>query len=406
MTKTPIPEEVKLLCQAISNSQFNGEARIVGGYIRDFLSGRKPKEIDMATNLTPEVIIKICDNNNLKSIPTGLSHGTVTVIVNGVSIEVTTLRIDLQCDGRHAEVAFTNNWEEDAKRRDFTINAMYADVDGNLYDYFGGINDLQNKVIKFIGNPAARIHEDYLRIMRYFRFLGYFEYSDEIILDKPSFDAATKFAKNLNKISIERIRNELIRTLESRSPQVPIKLMQESGIFEKIGLNIKNVENLVFCDDSIINLAAMLKISDYKNLKILNSFKFSKKIQRTIHNLIHTEFSDAFHEICEKISNDKVSYAQVHCYMQKFGQENYIQLFKMYSVINPSLVTPTQLKKFVDFLHSITMKEFPIKGNDIMKLGFEGSEIKDAICRAKDLWIANNCSLNKEDILKLLKNQK
>lgn len=403
MTKIPIPKQVKSLCRVISTSSSNGEARIVGGYVRDFLSGRIPKEIDMATNLTPDVIMKICEINGLKTIPTGLSHGTVTVLVDGVSIEVTTLRIDVECNGRHTEVLFTNNWEEDARRRDFTINALYADADGNLYDYFNGINDLKSKTIRFIGNPEDRIHEDYLRIMRYFRFLGYFEYSEEIQLDQNSFAAAAKLATNLKKISIERVRDELMKTLGSKSPQVPIKLMQQSGIFEKIGLKIKNVANLRFCTDPIINLAAILKISNYTNLKILEQFKFSKKDQRTIHTLISVDFSYVFESICNSISDGKVKSDEVHCCMQKFGKENYIQLFKMYSVINPSSIGKLLLDDFINSLESIKMKEFPIKGNDVVELGFEGPEIKQAMSKCKDIWIENNCNLNKEEILELLK---
>ena len=406
MTKIPIPKQVKSLCSIISTSSSNGEARIVGGYVRDFLSGRMPKEIDMATNLTPDVIMKICETNGLKAIPTGLSHGTVTVLVSGISIEVTTLRIDVECNGRHAEVLFTNNWEEDARRRDFTINALYADDDGNLYDYFNGINDLKSKTIRFIGNPEDRIHEDYLRIMRYFRFLGYFEYSEEIQLDQNSFAAAAKLATNLKKISIERIRDELMKTFGSKSPQVPIKLMQQSGIFEKIGLKIKNVANLRFCTDPIINLAAILKTSAYTDLKILEQFKFSKKDQRTIHTLISVDFSYVFENIHNNISNGKVNFDEVHCCMQKFGKESYIQLFKMYSVINPSSIGKLLLDDFINSLESVKMKEFPIKGNDVVNLGFEGPEIKQAMSKGKDIWIESNCNLSKEEILDLLKKQK
>ncbi len=403
MEKIPIPKQARSFCNIISSSSPTGEARIVGGYVRDFLSGKIPKEIDIATNLEPNLVMMICEENGLKVIPTGLSHGTVTVIINSVSIEVTTLRVDKQCDGRHAEVFFTNNWEEDAKRRDFTINAMYADVDGNLYDYFNGINDLKSKIIRFIGNPEERIHEDYLRIMRYFRFLGYFEYSEEVKIDKKSFDAAVKLAKYLKKISIERIRDELMKTLYSNSPKAPIKLMQQNNIFQEIGLNIKHVENLEFCDDPIINFAAMLKVSDYKDLKILEHFKFSKNDQRLIYTLVNTDFLTVFHSICNNISAGKVIVDEVHCNMQRFGKENYIQLFKMYSVINFNLFDKVLLDEFIKSLYAIKMQEFPINGNDIMKLGFEGPEIKHAILRAKDTWIENNCSLNKEEILKLLK---
>ena len=146
------------------------EARVVGGAVRDALAGRTVAEVDLATPRTPEQVQKSLQAAGIRIVPTGLDHGTVTAVANGRSFEVTTLRRDVETDGRHAVVVFTDDWRADAARRDFTINAMSLDRTGDLYDYFGGLGDLRAGILRFVGDPATRIAEDYLRILRYFRF--------------------------------------------------------------------------------------------------------------------------------------------------------------------------------------------------------------------------------------------
>ena len=147
------------------------ETRFIGGCVRDLIAKRKKKyDVDIATTLKPKKVIELLKKKKIKIIKTGLSHGTVIAIINKEKFEITTLRKDIQTDGRHAKVEFTNDWLEDSKRRDFTMNAMSCDIKGNLYDYHGGVKDLKKGVIKFIGEPKKRIKEDFLRILRFFRF--------------------------------------------------------------------------------------------------------------------------------------------------------------------------------------------------------------------------------------------
>ena len=148
------------------------EARVVGGAVRDALAGREVGEIDLATPRTPDQVTEALQASGLRAVPTGLSHGTVTAVVDGHGFEVTTLRRDVESDGRHAVVAFTDDWRADAARRDFTINAMSLTRSGDIFDYFGGIGDLRAGILRFVGDPSTRIAEDYLRILRYFRFLA------------------------------------------------------------------------------------------------------------------------------------------------------------------------------------------------------------------------------------------
>lgn len=206
--------------------------RAVGGAVRDSLLGQAVSDVDLATRLLPEDVIARLDAAGLRSAPTGISHGTVTAIAEGRGFEVTTLRRDVATDGRRATIAFTDDWAEDAARRDFTINALYADpVTGELFDPVGGIADLEARRVMFIGDAAARIDEDHLRILRWFRFLGRFgiEAPDETTLAV----VAGRSAK-LRGLSRERVADELLRILALPDPGRVAELMDEAGVLAEI----------------------------------------------------------------------------------------------------------------------------------------------------------------------------
>ena len=197
--------QVEKIFKAIENFSNRSEIRYVGGCVRKILNKEIVDDIDLAVNLSPEKISEILKKNNIKFYKTGIEHGTITALINKKRFEITSLRKDILTDGRHAKVQFNNDWHEDASRRDFTINAIYSDIHGNLYDPFNGKQDLENGEIKFIGEAEKRIKEDYLRILRYVRF--FLNYS------KKDHDAniARTIKKNLdgfNKISSERLLDE------------------------------------------------------------------------------------------------------------------------------------------------------------------------------------------------------
>lgn len=204
------------------------EGRIVGGYVRDMILGNESTDVDVATDAMPDDVIRIFQKHNAKIIETGIKHGTVTVILNGFSAEITTLRRDDVTDGRHAQVSFSDDFKEDAKRRDFTINAIYMDLDGKIYDYFNGINDLHVKNLRFIGNPRDRILEDYLRILRFFRFAAKLDF--DISREIKILDCIKDMSPNLQKISKERIRSEIFKILESRKSLRILKIMHDVGV--------------------------------------------------------------------------------------------------------------------------------------------------------------------------------
>ena len=207
----------------------NGQVRLVGGVVRDTLAGVATKDIDLATPLAPEAVMAALRAAGLKAVPTGLAHGTVTAVAEGRPFEITTLRRDVATDGRHAEVAFTDDWREDAARRDFTINALYADpVTGEVFDYFGGLADLEAGIVRFIGAPLQRIAEDHLRILRFFRFHARFGSGGP---DAASLSACQTRANDLMALSRERIAMELLALLALPNPAPTLALMIESGIF-------------------------------------------------------------------------------------------------------------------------------------------------------------------------------
>ena len=237
-------------------------ARVVGGAVRDALAGRAVADIDLATPDRPEAVTTALKSAGLRAEPTGLSHGTVTAIAFGRGFEVTTLRLDVETDGRHAIVAFTDNWREDAARRDFTFNAMSMTRDGGLFDYFDGQADLAAGITRFVGDPAVRIAEDYLRILRFFRFHA--RYGSRVP------DAATEAAIRagvpfLAGLSVERIWSELRRILAAPDPRVAVRLMADFGVLTAVmpeGFSLDRLDRLIggaAPEDPVLRLAALLE---------------------------------------------------------------------------------------------------------------------------------------------------
>ena len=203
-------KEAKIIFSYLNNTGKENAVRFVGGCVRKAICGENIDDIDLATSLEPNEVKKRLFKENIKVIDTGISHGTVTAILNRKKFEITTLRKDVSTDGRHANVEFTSNWEEDALRRDFTINAIYADIEGRIFDPLSGVSDLQNGIVKFINSSQQRIQEDYLRILRYFRFFTQYSKTD---YDENIIRSIKRYINGLNKISNERIFDELKKIL-------------------------------------------------------------------------------------------------------------------------------------------------------------------------------------------------
>ena len=259
-----------------------GEARFVGGAVRNALLGVAVTDIDIAVPVPPEETVKLLEAAGIKAIPTGIDHGTVTAILNGKVFEVTSLRRDIATDGRHAVVAYTRDWSEDAARRDFTINALYAAADGEVFDYNHGIPDLIAGKVRFVGDAKARIAEDYLRILRLFRFHAWYGKGE---MDDEALRAAASGKAGLKQLSGERIAKEILRLLECPNPAPVLRVMAASGILSEIvplPLQWPRLEQMIHCDadnffppDAILRLAALLPDDSAAALSVAERLRLS-----------------------------------------------------------------------------------------------------------------------------------
>ena len=218
------PELARLLALLDGKGE---ETRIAGGAVRDTLLGRPVHEVDIATTALPEEVTRRGQQAGFKVVPTGAEHGTVTVVVQGRPFEVTTLRHDVETDGRHALVRFGRDWAEDARRRDFTMNGLYLSRDGSVHDFVGGVEDARAGRVRFIGDATTRIREDYLRILRFFRFFA--GYGDGAP-DPDAMEATLREREGLRRLSRERVRAEFLKTLKARGAGGVVPLMAEAGI--------------------------------------------------------------------------------------------------------------------------------------------------------------------------------
>lgn len=229
--------------------QARGQAvRFVGGCVRDGLLHRPVKDVDIATPDPPETVMALLEAAGLKAVPTGIEHGTVTAVAGGRPYEITTLRKDVETDGRHAQVAWTSDWMADAARRDFTINAMSARPDGAVYDYFDGLHHLAHGRVVFVGRPMARIREDYLRILRFFRFYArYGRYPP----DADAYKACLALAPHLRELSVERVRTEMLQILDTDAAADVVVLMRGARVLDAIlpeARDIGRLRQLVFLE--------------------------------------------------------------------------------------------------------------------------------------------------------------
>ena len=203
---------VEKIFSAIEGFSEEAEIRYVGGCVRKIIKDEKVDDIDLATNIEPSKVKQALENKKINYFETGIKHGTITAVIDNNKFEITSLRSDIKTDGRHAEIEFTNNWVKDAERRDFTINSIYADINGNLFDPFDGKKDLENGILKFVGDPEQRIKEDYLRILRYLRFFTLYSKKDH------QADIKKIIKKNIvgiKKLSSERLLDELKKIFKS-----------------------------------------------------------------------------------------------------------------------------------------------------------------------------------------------
>ena len=341
-----------------------GTARFVGGAVRNAALGEPVGDVDIATPLTPDEIMRRLRGAGLGAVPTGIEHGTVTAVSDGKPFEVTTLRRDVETDGRRAVIAFTLDWREDAMRRDFTINALYADEDGTIYDYFGGLADLEIRRVRFVGNPVARIREDYLRILRLFRFHAWYGRGE---IDSEALTAAEAEKAGLKLLSGERVQKELLRLLEARDPMPALNAMARAEILQEIlpQSMIHRLESLVhiqldhdFAPDPILRLAALLPHREA-------SFQATKKLR--LSNADRDRLIAAVER--EDKMEPHLSEKRARELIYNMGASGFRDVVMLRWA--RAGVDATQWRAWEALSHSWVRPEFPIDGRDVKALGVE-----------------------------------
>jgi poly(A) polymerase len=325
-------------------------------------------------------------------IPTGLQHGTATVVVNSSTFEVTALRKDVKTDGRHATIAFTNDWKEDAARRDFTINALYLDKHGSVYDFFDGLADLHNRTVRFIGAPEQRIREDFLRILRYYRFFIRFGKN----VDKQSFWATTKLRWGLTSLSRERIQAELFKIIGSPLPVIVINTMNYYGILREI-----------FASD-----ASFYKFPEIVTLT--NYFEPNEELLKMIRLFFLYPRSNNFFKYYLRLSKRQLFILKIfnEVYKWDFSYESLFRVNYIYGqdIANAFLQIkcacysdPIRIyKKLRKEIHAID-QPFPLQGDDILAHGIYGQRVGTLLSLCKNWWIDGRGKANKEECLDFLK---
>jgi len=289
-----------------------GETRYVGGCVRDTLLGLPVSDVDLATRLTPENVLERLGKARIKAVPTGLAHGTITAVVGGAPVEVTTLRRDVATDGRRATIAYTGDWREDAARRDFTINALLADPgSGEIFDYFGGQEDLEARRVRFIGEPLSRIAEDHLRILRFFRFHARFGAGAP---DAAALEACAARANDLMALSRERIADELLKLLGLPDPAPTVALMIARGILKPVLPEIASADRLMalvaaearagIAPEAIRRLAALLPADPELAASVAARLRLSKRAARRLVSAADTTL-DAPRPLAYRIGNEE-----------------------------------------------------------------------------------------------------
>lgn len=380
----------------------NYKLKLVGGCVRKLITEEKIDDMDIAINIEPEKIKKVLVEQKIKFVETGIKYGTITALINDFKFEITSLRKDLSTDGRHAKVEFTSNWEQDAQRRDFTINAIYSDISGEVYDPLNGIEDLKNGIIKFIGDPNRRIQEDYLRILRYLRF--YTQYNKNKFHDEITIKAIKRNLDGLAKISKERILEELFKMM---------KLNNFSKLFED-----------EFCRFIILSILPQLR--NYNRIKILNkiSYKIKKQIDKILLlSILIVDETDNCNFFLYKyqlsnedkkrilfIKNSFKNYSKQYLYSKKnllkltylSDKSSVIELLIFLIFVNPKKIS--NIENLIDYIKEKTIPEFPINAK-FLKEEFnflEGKQLGDALKKLEKQWIDDGFKIDKGNVKSLL----
>jgi poly(A) polymerase len=394
---------IEKIFHAVSSFSSNSEIRYVGGCVRKIIKKEKVDDIDLAVNLNPKDVCEILNRENIKYYESGIEHGTITALAKNNKFEITSLRKDIDTDGRHAKVKFCDNWKEDASRRDFTINSIYADKEGNLFDPFGGKKDLENGKINFIGNAEIRIKEDYLRVLRYIRF--FLNYS-KVKHDPKIIKIIKKNLDGFFNISSERALDEFQKLLRSDGF---LKLSKDKECLEIINLVFPQMKNINlfgrlndfakknFAKVDFIFLLSLIVIDGTDNVDyFIYKFNLSKKEQKRLLSINNFNL--------QKITNKTFSEEGLNKFFYFNGREAlmdviYFKIFKSSKVDN-------NLLKLIDTFKNKKIPVMPLRANTLMeKYNIPPSkELGSKLKIIEKAWANNNFQISEEEIKKIISN--
>ena len=361
------------------------EARLVGGVVRDLMVERPIADVDLAVPQPPEEVMQRLKAQGMTVVPTGLAHGTVTAVIDSAPYEITTLRRDVETDGRHAVVCWTDNWQEDAARRDFTINAMSCDSTGTVHDYFGGQHDLADGTVRFVGDATLRIQEDALRILRFFRFWGRYGRGQA---DTQAMHAITAQAELLNGLSVERIWSELKRILAGPKVLEVVYLMQQVGILPVLlpeGTNVPLFAQLMACHppaDALLRLAALVPEN---SADLARRLKFSRAEAARLKAMR-----------AEPVPLPDMSDAQLRHLLADTSPDILAARSWLYQARHPE-VLGTELRQR---LAQLEIPVFPLAGRDLLDAGCQpGPHVGQVLKDVRNWWQQGGCTADKQACL-------
>ena len=387
------------------------EVRFVGGCVRDAVCGRSVHDIDIATTAPPERVVELLEKAGLRVVPTGIDHGTVTAITDGRSFEVTSLRVDVETDGRRARVAFTDDWVADAARRDFTINALSSTLDGDIYDPFGGIDDLSRGLVRFVGNARERIEEDVLRLLRYFRFFAHYGRPPA---DLDALAACRALAPKLSGLSGERVRAEMLRILLAPEPADAIVLMRGERVLDHILPEAGDVGRLRMMGwleshalklpsvgpDALRRLASLLSNDATGAEKVAARWRLSNAETARLTTLAETP----------RLAFDGLGEDGVRRALRTLGAD-LVRDLVLLDWAGAAAIDPHQPRartrawaNTLEAAEAWTSLDFPLKGRDVLALGVAaGPEIGRFLGAAEAWWDAGGCRADRDACLAKLK---
>lgn len=399
ISKLTTNKDILKLFNVVANS--GGVLRFVGGAVRDALKGIKSSDLNLVTDLSPDELVEACADAGYDTVPLGIKQGKIAVVIDDTQIEVSSLGKYVEKDGV-SSLEFTDNWEADASTRDLTINAVYADEKGNVFDYYNGIEDLEKGYVRFIGSANERIKYDYTRILRYFRFYSMFG------VEEPNLKAITACAENcagLKKLPMERIKEELFKILQTPRAHMAYNLMQKHGVLGYIMPDAEHIDDLAYfngleCglhinDEALIKMFIVYRPDSSLAENMAIRLKFSRREKEIFIDLAETKYA------IEDFINVKKLAKIIYEYGKEFAKNKIITLIAEKRFFSKDICEVyNKIDNFPEF-------EFPIKGKDIIECGLSDyQQVGPILKELEQIWINSNFDLTKEQLLLEVNNLK